>query len=45
MKLRRQRRLNLGAQLIATAVDADTHARLQRDHDTRRLKIDTSDGG
>lgn len=32
-ELRRQRQLHLGAQLVASAVDPDTHARLQLDHD------------
>jgi cytosine/adenosine deaminase-related metal-dependent hydrolase len=32
-ELRRQRQLHLGAQLIATAVDPNTHAQLQLDHD------------
>jgi hypothetical protein len=32
-ELRRQRQLHLGAQLVAAAVDPDTHAQLQLDHD------------
>ncbi|BBC69107.1 hypothetical protein DSM43518_03200 [Mycobacterium marinum] len=32
-ELRRQRQLHLGAQLLASAVDPDSHARLQLDHD------------
>jgi hypothetical protein len=32
-ELRRQRQLHLGAQLIASAVDPNTHAHLQADHD------------
>lgn len=32
-QLRHQRKLHLGAQLVATTVDADTHLRLQLDHD------------
>jgi hypothetical protein len=32
-ELRRQRQLHLGAQLMASAVDPDTHAHLQLDHD------------
>jgi len=32
-ELRRQRQLHLGAQLVAAAVDPDTHSRLQLDHD------------
>jgi len=32
-ELRRQRQLHLGAQLMASAVDPNTHAQLQLDHD------------
>lgn len=32
-ELRRQRQLHLGAQLMASVVDPDTHAQLQLDHD------------
>ena len=39
-ELRRQRQLHLGAQLAACAIDPDTHARLQLDHD--RLAADNA---
>ena len=39
-ELQRQRRLHLGAQLMAAAVDPDTHAQLQLDHD--RLAADNA---
>jgi hypothetical protein len=39
-ELRRQRQLHLGAQLMASAVDPDTHAQLQLDHD--RLAAENS---